>query len=129
MVLTALEPGDAITQYSHAAWTLQEGKLPGAALALTQTVDGTFWIGTESGLLRFDGVTFSRWSPPAGGRFPIEYVQALAPGRDGSLWIGTLDGLAHLKDGRGHILFHPPKFNGPRNLGNFIGPSQCGLDR
>lgn len=100
MVLTALQPKDAITQYSHAAWTLQEGKLPGAALALTQTVDGAVWIGTESGLFRFDGVTFSRWSPPAGGRFPIEYVQALAPGRDGSLWIGTLDGLAHLKDGR-----------------------------
>jgi ligand-binding sensor domain-containing protein/signal transduction histidine kinase len=100
IVLRALEPGNAITQYSHAAWTLQEGKLPGAVLALAQTVDGTLWIGTESGLIRFDGVTFGRWSPPAEGRFPIEYVQALAPGRDGSLWIGTLDGLAHLKDGR-----------------------------
>ena len=98
IALTGLEPNDAITQYSHAAWTLQEGKLPGAALALTQTVDGAFWIGTESGLLRFDGVNFNRWSPPADGRFPIEYIQALAPGRDGSLWIGTLDGLAHLKD-------------------------------
>ena len=74
--------------------------MPGAALALTQTVDGTFWIGTESGLLRFDGVTFGRWSPPADGRFPIEYVQALAPGRDGSLWIGTSEGLAHWKDGK-----------------------------
>ena len=100
MILTALQPSDAITQYSHAVWTLQEGKLPGAVLSLTQTVDGAFWIGTESGLLRFDGVTFGRWSPPADGRFPIEYVQALAPGRDGSLWIGTLDGLAHLKDGK-----------------------------
>jgi ligand-binding sensor domain-containing protein/signal transduction histidine kinase len=105
MVLTALEPSDAITQYSHAAWTLQEGKLPGAALALTQTVEGTLWIGTESGLLRFDGVSFSRWYPPADGRFPIEYVQALAPGRDGSLWIGTLDGLAHLKDGKVRYYF------------------------
>ena len=57
-------------------------------------------IGTESGLLRFDGVNFGIWSPPTGGRFPIEYVHALAPGRDGSLWIGTLDGLAHLKDGK-----------------------------
>jgi len=100
IVLRALDPGYAITQYSHAAWTLQEGKLPGAALAFTQTVDGTFWIGTESGLLRFDGATFGRWSPPAGGQFRIDYVQALASGRDGSLWIGTLDGLAHLKDGR-----------------------------
>ena len=100
IVLTALEPTDAITQYSHAAWTLQEGKLPGAVLALTQTVDGAFWIGTESGLVRFDGVTFGIWSPPADGRFRIEYVHALEPGRDGSLWIGTLDGLAHLKDGK-----------------------------
>ena len=100
VILTALEPSNVITQYSHAAWTLQEGKLPGAVLALTQTVDGALWIGTESGLLRFDGVTFGRWSPPADGRFRIEYVPALAPGRDGSLWLGTLDGLAHLKDGR-----------------------------
>ena len=100
ITLTALEPGNAITQYSHAAWTLQGGKVPGAVLALTQTGDGAVWIGTESGLLRFDGVTFSRWSPPADGSFRIEYVPALAPGKDGSLWIGTLAGLARLKDGK-----------------------------
>src|SRR5579871_4616754 len=94
--LAALEPRHSITQYAHAAWTRQ-ADFPGTASALSQTQDGSLWIGTESGLFRFDGLTFLRWKPPAGKRLPSEFVNALAPARDGGLWIGTRGGLSHWK--------------------------------
>jgi signal transduction histidine kinase/ligand-binding sensor domain-containing protein len=98
--LAALDPSLNITQYAHMAWTRKDGHLPGSVFAVSQTLDGALWIGTEFGLLRFDGITFLPLTPPAGQRLPSENVWALAPGPDGSLWIGTRAGLARWKSGR-----------------------------
>src|SRR5579872_2026346 len=92
--LTALEPTNSITQYAHTVWTSQNSHLPGSVFALAQTTDGNLWVGTEFGLLQFDGVRFVPWHAPAGGRLPSEYISALTAGPDGSLWIGTRQGLA-----------------------------------
>jgi len=96
----ALEPSNHISQYGHAAWTRQAGQIPGAVFALTQTSDGNLWVGTEFGLLRFDGTRFLAWQPPAGEQFASTYITALAAARDGSLWIGTREGLCHSKGNR-----------------------------
>jgi ligand-binding sensor domain-containing protein len=60
-----------------------------------QTADGYLWIGTETGLVRFDGVRFVNWTPPTGNALPGISITALLGARDGSLWIGTTGGLAH----------------------------------
>src|ERR1051326_4977234 len=66
----ALDPGLSITQYIHVSWTHEEGiALPGIN-ALTQTTDGYLWLGTDTGLLRFDGMRFFPWQPPAGEELP-----------------------------------------------------------
>ncbi len=65
-VAFALNVDRAISQYGHMAWTLQEGELAGAPTAMTQTADGYVWVGTRSGLLRFDGIRFSPFVPPPG---------------------------------------------------------------
>jgi signal transduction histidine kinase/ligand-binding sensor domain-containing protein len=90
--LMALNPGYAVSQYGHAAWTQAGGHLPGSVLALTQTNDGALWVGTEFGLFRFDGLTFVPWNPPI-GEIPSQSVTALAPAADGGLWVGTRKGL------------------------------------
>src|SRR5690242_7415740 len=54
--LFALDPSLSITQYAHSVWTPQNDGLPGTVQAITQTADGNLWIGTEFGLLRFDGI-------------------------------------------------------------------------
>ncbi len=95
--LNALEPTHAVTQYAHTAWTRQDSQLPGSVLALAQTLDGNLWVGTESGLLRFDGVRFLPWRAPLGQQFASEYINALAAGRSGGLWIGTREGVSHWK--------------------------------
>jgi signal transduction histidine kinase/ligand-binding sensor domain-containing protein len=65
------------------------------------TADGYVWIATSDGLIRFDGVRFSPWSPPPGESLPAGGFEqgALLGARDGSLWIGTSAGLSRLKDG------------------------------
>src|SRR5208337_3903624 len=88
-----------LTQYTHTAWTARDG-LKGSTRSIVQTPDGYLWIGTEFGVVRFDGVRFVPWSPPPGERLPSPNILALVAGRDGTLWIGTLEGLASWKDGR-----------------------------
>src|SRR6185503_19168728 len=95
--LSALDPTRSITQYAHRAWTRQGSHLPGAVFTLAQTPNGRLWIGTEFGLLEFDGIRFLPWRPPPGQHLASEYIYALATGPDGSLWIGTREGLSHWK--------------------------------
>ena len=52
----ALDPALDVSQYSHTAWTVREGFFKGGITAVTQTPDGYLWLGTEFGLLLFDGV-------------------------------------------------------------------------
>jgi signal transduction histidine kinase/ligand-binding sensor domain-containing protein len=96
----ALDPSLDISQYAHTAWKVRDGFAKGAILPIAQTPDGYLWLGTEFGLLRFDGVRAVPWQPPDGQQFPGNYIQTLLAARDGTLWIGTDKGLASWKDGK-----------------------------
>jgi signal transduction histidine kinase/ligand-binding sensor domain-containing protein len=96
---TALDPKTRLTQYRHTAWRVQEGAFESAPNAIAQTPDGYIWIGTDSGLVTFDGVRFRPWTPPD-NRLAGTAVVALLSGSDGTLWIGTPTGLLSWKDGR-----------------------------
>jgi PAS domain S-box-containing protein len=89
----ALDPSREVSQYSHTSWTSRDGYALGAVFAITQTPDGYLWLGGEFGLFRFDGVSFTRWKPPAGQELPSQ-PYSLMVARDGTLWIGTFGGLA-----------------------------------
>ena len=97
---SALNPSLDISQYAHTAWTVREGFFKGTIIAITQTPDGYVWIGTEFGLLRFDGLRAVTWQPPPGKHLHSNYIRSLLAARDGSLWIGSDDGLATWKDGK-----------------------------
>lgn len=97
---SALNPSLDVNQYAHTAWTVREGFFNDAIDAIAQTPDGYLWLGTEFGLLRFDGVRSVPWQPPAGERLPSSAIGSLLAARDGRLWIGTAKGLASWKDGK-----------------------------
>src|SRR5208283_5300329 len=96
----ALDPSLDVSQYAHTAWKVREGFTKGTIFAIAQTPDGYLWLGTESGLARFDGVQAVPWQPPNGEQLPSNFIQDLLVGRDGTLWIGTDKGLASWKDGK-----------------------------
>lgn len=94
---SAIDPNYLITQYGHTVWRIQDGYFT-TPTAIAQTADGYIWLGTRNGLVRFDGVKFTAWTPPAGQTLPGRSVSALLGTSDGSLWIGTTSGIGRLKD-------------------------------
>ncbi|HZD47166.1 MAG TPA: two-component regulator propeller domain-containing protein [Silvibacterium sp.] len=109
----ALDPSLDISQYAHTAWTVHEGFFKGRIQSIAQTPDGYLWLGTEFGLLRFDGVRSVPWQSPTGQRLPGSYIWSLLAARDGTLWIGADRGLASWKDGK---LTQYPPFTGEQVL-------------
>jgi signal transduction histidine kinase/ligand-binding sensor domain-containing protein len=89
-----------ISQYAHMPWRVRDGFTKGAISSIAQTPDGYLWLGTEFGLLRFDGVKPVPWQPPPGQHLPSSSIFSLLATRDGTLWIGTSKGLASWTGGK-----------------------------
>src|SRR5262249_52909220 len=96
----ALDPKLDISQYAHTSWRIREGFTKGNINSIVQTPDGYLWLGTEFGLLRFDGVRTIPWQPPPNQHLPSSQIGKLLVARDGTLWIGTRNGLASWQDGK-----------------------------
>jgi len=62
-------------------------------LALVAARDGALWIGTDQGVLRWNGQRMERFDQRHGLSDPN--VRALFEDRDGSIWVGTLYGKLH----------------------------------
>ena len=96
----ALNPSLDISQYAHHAWKNSEGFAKGAIECIAQTPDGYLWLGTQSGILRFDGVRFTpleNFYPNAPANM---WVREIVEDRDHTLWIATNDaGLYKLSNG------------------------------
>jgi diguanylate cyclase (GGDEF)-like protein len=82
-------------------WTSDAGLPQNTIHAILQARDGYLWMGTEEGLVRFDGVRFvvsDRQNEPA---LRSPFVSSLFESSDGTLWIGTYGGgLARMRHGR-----------------------------
>ncbi len=91
--VSSLDSTLAISQYAHTAWRVEDGAFDAAPNAVTQTPDGYLWVGTDAGVVRFDGVRFVRWTSPAEAPALSSPVFSLLGTRDGSLWIGTGSGI------------------------------------
>ena len=90
----ALDPDKAYVHYVRDSWSIEDGLPQITALCLAQDRQGYLWIGTQSGLSRFDGVRFTNYLPQDTPALPAVWIRALLAGPDGQLWIGTYKGLA-----------------------------------
>lgn len=95
----ALDPHFSLTQYNHRIWFTQQGFTQGTVQRIFQGPQGYLWLGTQRGLVRFDGVKFT----PAESIFPTLpanlWVRAGLEDKHGGIWIGTSDaGVFYLKD-------------------------------
>ena len=90
----ALNPGLDVSQYAHTSWKIRDGFPKGQITSFAQTPDGYLWLGTEFGLVRFDGVRDVAWQGPPNQTLPSNNIRSLLVTRDGTLWIGTAKGLA-----------------------------------
>ncbi len=74
-------------------WNDQRGLPHDHVQAIEQTPDGYLWLGTEEGLVRFDGGTFTVFDNTNTSAFGGNSVSALRAAPDGTLWVGVEDGL------------------------------------
>ncbi len=83
----ALDPNRMMSQYVHEKWTADRGLPSGHVLSIAQTPDGYLWIGTDNGLVRFDGFSFQSVSFLPVGLPPNAPVLGLITDADGSLLV------------------------------------------
>lgn len=87
------------SRYSHEVWQTKEGLPQNSVNCIVQSRNGYIWFGTEEGLVRFDGVTFTVFDKRNTRAFTDNDVISLFEARDGALWIGTSRGVVKLMNG------------------------------
>jgi signal transduction histidine kinase/ligand-binding sensor domain-containing protein len=83
----ALDPSKTLTQYVHRIWQVQQGLPQAWIYAIVQTRDGFLWLGTQTGLVKFDGVRFTTIDDFDG--VANLWVTHLMEDDRGALWIGS----------------------------------------
>ncbi|MBI4485936.1 MAG: hypothetical protein HY655_07990, partial [Acidobacteria bacterium] len=79
-------------EYALTSWTDEEGLSGSWIVGIAQDLHGYLWIGTVSGLIRFDGLQFERFHATDGTRLPQLSISAIHAARDGSVWVGFSGG-------------------------------------
>jgi signal transduction histidine kinase/ligand-binding sensor domain-containing protein len=98
LMVTFGRAGDAAAQnrlldeYALTTWTDEEGLFGGWIVGIAQDLNGYLWVGTVSGLLRFDGLNFERFHGTESTLLPQRSVSSLYGARDGSVWVGYSGG-------------------------------------
>ncbi|MBR2528873.1 MAG: SpoIIE family protein phosphatase [Blautia sp.] len=83
----SVDPSNPLEGYLAILYNNQNGLPTSEANAIAQTDDGFIWIGSYSGLIRYDGNTFERMDSSLG----IPSVTSLYADSKNRLWIGTND--------------------------------------
>jgi signal transduction histidine kinase/ligand-binding sensor domain-containing protein len=100
-----VNPNLSLDQFLHTSWTQEEGTPLPPVNALAQTDDGYLWLGTGKGLIRFDGMRFTDWTPGEGPGLPSSNIGWLRPASGGGLWVATGAGLCRIY--RGRVIRYP----------------------
>jgi signal transduction histidine kinase/ligand-binding sensor domain-containing protein len=96
----ALDAARTLTQYVHRIWQVTQGLPQASIYAVVQTSDGRLWLGTQTGLVRFDGVRFTTIDEVNGVSMADVWVTELIEDHQHALWIGTdASGVFRLQDG------------------------------
>jgi signal transduction histidine kinase/ligand-binding sensor domain-containing protein len=89
--LLALNPKHQITQYLHRIWQAQPGLSQTSIYSLTQTSDGYLWLGTQNGVVRFDGIRFSPVPALQQASLGDIWARVIEQDSTGRVWITTTD--------------------------------------
>ena len=83
----AIDPDRTVSQYLYDSWGTEKGFPGGSVSSIAQTSDGYLWIGTDKGLIRFDGLNFRKFEQANPSSFVIGPVRTLLADAEQNLWI------------------------------------------
>ncbi|HUR57872.1 MAG TPA: two-component regulator propeller domain-containing protein, partial [Opitutaceae bacterium] len=99
VVVHALDPRLTVFQYNCQNWSRRNGLPVSGVKAIAQTRDGYLWLGSQQGLVRFDGISFTSFPVSRDPMLVSQNIYTLAPARDGGLWFGLREGAVGHFDG------------------------------
>jgi signal transduction histidine kinase/ligand-binding sensor domain-containing protein len=82
----AAAPAISAVGDNHTRWEAGTGFTGGHVYSITQTSDGYLWIGTSTGLVRFDGFTFVPLRPDASEASETPSIVGVATDLEGNIW-------------------------------------------
>ena len=76
-------------------FTVKQGLTQNTVTAIFRSDDGTLWVGTQDGLNRFDGYSFSPYRHDPGDQQSLsdQYVTTIQQDKRSNIWVGTRHGL------------------------------------
>src|SRR5580692_1935346 len=86
-----LDPSRTLTQYAHRIWLTQQGLPQGTIYSILQTHEGYLWLGSQTGLIRFDGVRFEMLENIRRTAPSNVWVRSMIEDSNHALWIATSD--------------------------------------
>jgi len=93
LMLCATPSWASISDYVVKQWNIKDG-LPSQSLkSVVQDQQGYMWLGTQFGLSRFDGTTFTNYNTQNSPFLPSNGINKLLVDSSGLLWVGTKSGL------------------------------------
>lgn len=93
LVLALAAPALRAERLPLKLYTAADGLAGDAIQALAEDPRGFLWVGTTTGLSRFDGVGFTTYGVRDG--LPHPAANTVLVSSDGTVWVGTPEGLSH----------------------------------
>ena len=98
-ILGAAQSSAPLREEVVSTWTTDQGLPQNFVSALAQTPDGHLWVGTLTGLARFDGVSFRGFGKDGPAEMQ-DNICGLFPDDSNGLWICAADRLFHYQNKR-----------------------------
>jgi len=90
-----------LSDYQTTTWRVEDGLPQSTVTCIAQSADGYLWLGTQNGLVRFDGVKFRVFDENNTPAIKNSRIVRLLSDKDGTLWVGTEhSGLVCLRNGQ-----------------------------
>jgi signal transduction histidine kinase/ligand-binding sensor domain-containing protein len=103
---TGSSPGSPVAQFEHL--TTADGLSQSTVTSILQDSQGYMWFGTQDGLNKYDGYTFTvyRHDPDDPSSLRDDNITTIYEDRSGVLWIGTNEGWLERFDRQNDIFIH-----------------------
>ncbi len=115
------------SQWAITTFTTREGLPSNSIHAIYQTRDKYLWFGTEEGLVRFNGYTFTVFNKRTQPYIESNFFNNIFQDRNGTLWVGTEGGGCYILDGDTLRKYSFSNAEQPKNIYNFQEDSSGGF--